>query len=69
MRLVGYIRESPAQAETDSAYAQSDRIRRTAVDGSHSLVAVCQDLAREQHPLPAEPDPHHEGASDRMPSV
>ena len=46
MRLVGYIRESPAHAETDSAYAQSDRIRRTVNDGGHSLVAVCQDVAR-----------------------
>ena len=46
MRLVGYVRESAAPSESDSAYAQSDRIRRTAVDGGHSLVAVCQDVPR-----------------------
>lgn len=46
MRLVGYVRESTAPSEIDSAYAQSDRIRRTATDGGHSLVAVCQDVPR-----------------------
>jgi len=46
VRLVGYVRESTAPSETDSAYAQSDRIRRTAADGGHSLVAVCQDVPR-----------------------
>ena len=46
MRLVGYVRESAANAETDSAYAQSDRIRRLAEDGNHSLVALCQDVPR-----------------------
>lgn len=46
MRLVGYVRESTTASETDSAYAQSDRIRRTATEGGHSLVAVCQDVPR-----------------------
>jgi hypothetical protein len=46
VRLVGYIRERAAPADADSAYAQSDRIRRLATDGGHTLVAVCQDVPR-----------------------
>lgn len=46
MRLVGYVRESTAAADMESAYAQSDRIRRAATDGGHALLAVCQDVPR-----------------------
>ena len=46
LRLVGYVRESTAASDMDSAYAQSDRIRRAATDGGHALLAVCQDVPR-----------------------
>jgi hypothetical protein len=46
VRLVGYIRESAAPADADSAYAQSDSLRRAVADGGHGLVAVCQDVPR-----------------------
>lgn len=46
MRLVGYVRESTAGSDRDSAYAQSDRIRRAAANGGHALLAVCQDVPR-----------------------
>jgi hypothetical protein len=46
LRLVGYVRESTAASDGDTAYAQSDRIRRAATDGGHALLAVCQDVPR-----------------------
>jgi hypothetical protein len=46
LRLVGYVRESTASSDMDSAYAQSEQIRRAATDGGHALLAVCQDVPR-----------------------
>lgn len=44
MRVVGYVRESPTPQEADPAFAQTERVRRTATEGGHHLVAVCQDV-------------------------
>ena len=44
MRVVGYVREAPGPQEGESAYAQSERIRRWIADAGHHLVAVCQDI-------------------------
>lgn len=44
MRVVGYVREAPDPREGEPAFAQSERIRRWATDGGHTLIAVCQDL-------------------------
>ena len=44
MQVVGYVREAPGPQEGDSAFAQSERIRRWATDQGHQIVAVCQDV-------------------------
>jgi DNA invertase Pin-like site-specific DNA recombinase len=45
MRIAGYIRERPAAAGGEPAFAQAERIRRYAADHAHDLVTVCQDAA------------------------
>lgn len=50
MRVVGYVREAPDPREGEPAFAQSERIRRWATDGGHTLVAVCQDLRSADTP-------------------
>lgn len=44
MRVVGYVRESADPADTRSAFAQQEELRRYASEHGHQLVAVCQDV-------------------------
>lgn len=44
MRIVGYVRESPVQGDTETAYAQKERIRRWCAQSGHQLISVCQDV-------------------------
>jgi DNA invertase Pin-like site-specific DNA recombinase len=43
MRIAGYVRETPGPSGPDTAFAQSERIRRWAKDTGNELVAMCQD--------------------------
>lgn len=43
MNIVGYVREAPGRGHSDTAFAQSERIRRWALDTGDHLVATCQD--------------------------
>jgi len=43
VRIAGYVRETPGRTQADTAFAQSERIRRWATDSGNDLVAVCQD--------------------------
>ncbi len=43
VRVAGYVREAQNIEDGESAFAQSERIRRWAADGGHLLVATCQD--------------------------
>ncbi len=43
MRIVGYVREIPGHQQADTAFAQSERIRRWVRDTGNELIAVCQD--------------------------
>jgi DNA invertase Pin-like site-specific DNA recombinase len=45
MRVVAYVRELPGNQQPDTAYAQSERIRRWVRDSGNELVATCEDLA------------------------
>ena len=51
MRLVGYVRETAGPQEGQTAFTQSERIRRWASDHGHQLVAVCQDVRQAGHAL------------------
>lgn len=43
MRIAGYVRETPGRTQADTAFAQSERIRRWATDSGNDLIAICQD--------------------------
>lgn len=43
MNIVGYVRQTPGRTDPDSAFAQSERIRRWAQDAGHDIIAICQD--------------------------
>jgi len=43
MKIVGYVREAPGRSDTDSTFAQTERIRRWALDSGNDVVAICQD--------------------------
>jgi len=43
MRIAGYVRETPGPSGPDTAFAQSERVRRWAKDTGNELVAMCQD--------------------------
>lgn len=43
MRVAGYIRQIPGTEQADTAFAQSERIRRWVRDTGNELVATCQD--------------------------
>ncbi|HHC08189.1 MAG TPA: hypothetical protein ENK55_05685 [Actinobacteria bacterium] len=45
MRVVGYIREPSVPADTETAFVQSERIRRWTAEYGHQLIAVCRDVA------------------------
>jgi DNA invertase Pin-like site-specific DNA recombinase len=49
--VVGYVRETAGPQEGDTAFAQSERIRRWVVDSGDQLVAVCQDVRQSGHAL------------------
>ena len=51
MRVVGYVREAPSLAEGETAFAQSERVRRWAADAGHHLIATCQDGRDPARPL------------------
>ncbi len=43
MRIAGYVRQTPGRKDPDTAFAQSERIRRWARDTGNELIAMCQD--------------------------
>ncbi len=43
MRIAGYVRQTPGRTDPDTAFAQSERIRRWVLDTANELIAVCQD--------------------------
>lgn len=43
MNVVGYVREAPGRGQSDTAFAQSEQIRRWALDTGNHLIATCQD--------------------------
>lgn len=43
MKIVGYVRQTPGRTDPDTAFAQSERIRRWVADTSNELISVCQD--------------------------
>lgn len=43
MRIAGYVRDTPGQGGSDTAFAQSERIRRWVKDSGNELVTMCQD--------------------------
>jgi DNA invertase Pin-like site-specific DNA recombinase len=51
VRVVGYVREAPSLTEGETAFAQSERIRRWAADSGHHLIATCQDGRDPSQPL------------------
>lgn len=51
MRVVGYVREAPSLTEGETAFAQSERIRRWSADAGHHLIATCQDGRDPTQPL------------------
>ena len=51
MRVVGYVREAPSLTEGETAFAQSERVRRWVADAGHHLVATCQDGRDPLDPL------------------
>lgn len=51
MRIVGYVRETPGPQEGETAYAQSEKVRRWVAETGHQLLAVCQDTRQAGHAL------------------
>ncbi len=51
MRVVGYVRESPGPHPDETAFAQSEAIRRWAATAGHHIVALCQDIKTPGHAL------------------
>ena len=51
MRVVGYVREAPGLRDGDTAYAQTEQIRRWTNELGHVLVAVCRDTRTPGAPL------------------
>lgn len=51
VRVVGYIREAPSLEEGETAFAQSERVRRWSADAGHHLIATCQDGRDPTQPL------------------
>lgn len=43
MRVVGYVREVPGPDNTETAFMQSERIRRWSDRNGYQLIGVCQD--------------------------
>ena len=51
VRVVGYIREAPSLEEGETAFAQSEQIRRWTSESGHHLIATCQDGRDPSRPL------------------
>ncbi|MFV9672263.1 MAG: recombinase family protein [Acidimicrobiia bacterium] len=51
VRVVGYVREASSLTEGETAFAQSERVRRWTADSGHHLVATCQDGRDPTQPL------------------
>ncbi|MEA3502120.1 MAG: recombinase family protein [Actinomycetota bacterium] len=51
VRVVGYVREASSLTEGETAFAQSEQIRRWTADSGHHLVATCQDGRDPAQPL------------------
>jgi DNA invertase Pin-like site-specific DNA recombinase len=51
VRVAGYVREAPSLEDGETAFAQSEHIRRWAADSGHHLVATCQDGRDPTQPL------------------
>lgn len=51
VRVVGYVREASNLTEGETAFAQSERVRRWTADSGHHLVATCQDGRDPTQPL------------------
>jgi hypothetical protein len=51
VRVVGYIREAPSLEEGETAFAQSELIRRWTAEAGHHLIATCQDGRDPTRPL------------------
>lgn len=45
MRIAGYVRQTPGRTDPDSAFAQSERIRRWVRDTGNELIVMCEDAA------------------------
>lgn len=43
MRIAGYVRQAPGLSDSDTAFAQSERVRRWVRDTGNELIAICQD--------------------------
>jgi len=43
LNIAGYVRQTPGRTDPDTAFAQSERIRRWASDAGHDVIAICQD--------------------------
>ena len=51
MKIAGYVRQTPGRTDPDTAFAQSERIRRWVLDTANELVAVCQDHHASSAPM------------------
>lgn len=51
VRVVGYVREASSLTEGETAFAQSERVRRWSADAGHHLIATCQDGRDPTDPL------------------
>lgn len=51
MRVVGYIRESPAVDDVEPAFVQGESLRRWVRETGHNLVSICQDVRQEGQAL------------------
>ncbi|MEN8041714.1 MAG: recombinase family protein [Actinomycetota bacterium] len=43
MKIAGYVRQTPGRTDPDTAFAQSERVRRWTLDTANELIAMCQD--------------------------
>jgi DNA invertase Pin-like site-specific DNA recombinase len=43
MQVVAYVRELPGQQQSDTAFAQTERVRRWVRDTANELIATCED--------------------------
>jgi len=51
MKIAGYVRETPGRTNPDTAFAQSERIRRWVLDTANELISVCQDHHASSSPV------------------